>query len=128
MVTQWFRNKVPNEMEFTHVGTVDESDAVKRKFYLTKMVGQVKKAGYEVKTVETDNHIPKRTVIDIFIKVPSQKIFKIEIWVHPKNGGDDYKLFGTIKCKDKKACEKEVQRILKKEGSHIFNDYCIEEQ
>ena len=60
-------------------------------------------------------------------------IYKFNAWVHPKKGGDDYSISGHVEVKggiedaDRglMLAKKEVQKILKKEGSAMLSDYQI---
>ena len=53
--------------------------------------------------------------------------------VHPKNGGDDYRITGKVvlaggiedRKKDLVIVAQQIRKTLKKEGSAVFNDYKI---
>jgi len=56
--------------------------------------------------------------------------FSFEAWVHPKQGGDDYPIAGTIELRmqtphDEQIARQEVERLLKKRGSAVLTDYQI---
>jgi len=124
MTTQWFKDVIPNEETFVRAGIVDEIDPVKRKFYSNKMYNIVKKSGYIVELRES-GELP---IIDIFIKFTPMIKYTAVIWIHPKGGGDDFIIDAEIIAPNLKGAKNEVKKILKKNNSHVFNDYSISEK
>jgi hypothetical protein len=61
---------------------------------------------------------------------PVKRLYKFTAWVHPADGGDDYPLEGTFDLTGLTNTITDVRRavrnILRKEGSCILNDFCIE--
>lgn len=130
MATQWFPKTKISDKAPTNIGLVDEKDPVKRKFYLTKMLGQLK-AKYPdltVTTVESEDPMRKIPLIHIFVQAPKQpelKKFKFLAWIHPRGGGDDYEIEGTTKAENEDEAKKQIEKYLKRKGSHVTNDYCL---
>ena len=53
-----------------------------------------------------------------------QKEYHIVAWIHPKEGGDDYRVDMTYTSNDKSWVEKDVKKWLKRR-SDVINDFKI---
>jgi hypothetical protein len=93
------------------VGTVDYEDKVKKKFYLDKLLGILKKKGLLTKT-RTASYQGKWDYIEIFArKKPLNKYAGIA-WVHPKGGGDDYTVNVKTEAENLTIAKKQVREHL----------------
>ena len=56
--------------------------------------------------------------------------FKFEAWIHPKNGGDDYPVHGSIDAISKEVATREIAKYLKKKSAMVdfqFIDEVLDE-
>jgi hypothetical protein len=108
------------------VGTVDYPDKVKRRFYVEKMVGQLKKMDLMVKTRIAPATAHNHEYVEILAKHRPVERFVAIAWVHPRGGGDDYRVQMKITADDLTGAKKAVkEELVKKFHSQITNDFTI---
>ena len=54
--------------------------------------------------------------------------FKFEGWVHPKNGGDDYPVHGSVDAINKEVATREITKALKKKSAIVDFQFIEEEE
>jgi hypothetical protein len=56
--------------------------------------------------------------------------YNFDAWIHPRDGGDDYPISGTVELRmetthDEEVVKQEIIKILKKKRSAVLDDYQI---
>ncbi len=123
MSHQWLPKKKLNTRTYVVVGTVDYEDKVKRKFYVDKMMGILKKHGYMAKS-----RVASKNVVEILAKEKPLNKYDGVAWVHPLGGGDDFRVKVTVKAENLTEAKAMVRKhLIEKNHTHkaMADDFSI---